>query len=566
MVTSAPEGSIDYKSLTVPQLKALCKERGISGYSKLAKAALVEKLLGPPCATDIHQQKVMGVKQALDPKESVTKQNTKAIPPLQDASGASSISSSANAHTAGKSNTGRTCMLKDSGQANASVSQLLVTMLDDDYAMTGTRESMKTSAVPLGEFSAPSHDPAASSTCPFDATAGSGLTGSYNGFDSSSRLAGISSGASVQDAPTHTAKKTANKRSIANSAETTCPKKKKSMGNLVTKPREISSPRPPSPQLHLTSTPHVPSRIASKTQLSASQRQTTVPSTIQCLPSMARCYAASKKSLFKVPALPGMTKASSRRPDVVQTTVDDSITAAAPASDLIAIEPDKPESIKSAPVKRLKFRPLVPTKPTSGLTPSTNLFAANIASELFTTSQAISARSSKFCFADATLHCLDLPPALPLPVLGNITLPPSLSQRKLVHRWSVVLSGISDAERRQCVLVSRMFRYAGTPYIPHVYTLAPNTRGIPTVYLSASAILEQDYGGQRLAHVVQQYPQTRTNMWPYLRQRRAEAAGRKAVFEASFLGRNVYRGEVDPIAERLWASPDDERQACMALR
>jgi hypothetical protein len=41
----------DLKKLTVPQLKALCKERRIPGYSKLAKAALIQKLTecaGPP--------------------------------------------------------------------------------------------------------------------------------------------------------------------------------------------------------------------------------------------------------------------------------------------------------------------------------------------------------------------------------------------------------------------------------------------------------------------------------------------------------------------------------------
>lgn len=46
--------------------------------------------------------------------------------------------------------------------------------------------------------------------------------------------------------------------------------------------------------------------------------------------------------------------------------------------------------------------------------------------------------------------------------LKAIEMPPSLSQRKRVHAWSVILSGLSDPERRQCALVSRMLRYAGT--------------------------------------------------------------------------------------------------------
>lgn len=35
---------VDYSKLTVPQLKALCKDRKLSGYSKLARPALLEKL------------------------------------------------------------------------------------------------------------------------------------------------------------------------------------------------------------------------------------------------------------------------------------------------------------------------------------------------------------------------------------------------------------------------------------------------------------------------------------------------------------------------------------------
>jgi len=50
---------------------------------------------------------------------------------------------------------------------------------------------------------------------------------------------------------------------------------------------------------------------------------------------------------------------------------------------------------------------------------------------------------------------------LPVPVLGLIGIPPSISDRKKVHSWSIILSRISNTERRACILVSRMFRYAG---------------------------------------------------------------------------------------------------------
>ena len=59
------------------------------------------------------------------------------------------------------------------------------------------------------------------------------------------------------------------------------------------------------------------------------------------------------------------------------------------------------------------------------------------------------------------LYHLDFPGLLDSLVLMPITLPPKLSQRKRVHTWSIILSGLSNEERRRCTLVSRMFRYSG---------------------------------------------------------------------------------------------------------
>ena len=52
-------------------------------------------------------------------------------------------------------------------------------------------------------------------------------------------------------------------------------------------------------------------------------------------------------------------------------------------------------------------------------------------------------------------------PLPPIISLVPITMPPSLSQRKLVQRYAILLSGISNEELGKCTLVSRMFRYAG---------------------------------------------------------------------------------------------------------
>ena len=46
-------------------------------------------------------------------------------------------------------------------------------------------------------------------------------------------------------------------------------------------------------------------------------------------------------------------------------------------------------------------------------------------------------------------------------ILGPISLPPSVAQRKHISRLALVLSGISLQDLRTCALVSRSFRYAG---------------------------------------------------------------------------------------------------------
>ena len=54
MASNGPSVPLDLSKLTVPQLKALCKERRITGYSKLTKAALLQRLAevaAPPKTT-----------------------------------------------------------------------------------------------------------------------------------------------------------------------------------------------------------------------------------------------------------------------------------------------------------------------------------------------------------------------------------------------------------------------------------------------------------------------------------------------------------------------------------
>ncbi|KAH8989086.1 hypothetical protein EDB92DRAFT_1869515 [Lactarius akahatsu] len=141
---------------------------------------------------------------------------------------------------------------------------------------------------------------------------------------------------------------------------------------------------------------------------------------------------------------------------------------------------------------------------------------------------------------------LDFPPMAPL-ALSPITLPPSLSERKLVQRWAIILSGLSEEERFRCCFVSKLIRYA--------------------VYSSAYYLLCKDFSGQRLFLVLQQYGPSSLmmNFWPYLRQREHEILERKNAVMRSFL-LPAFRGPGVLISARLWASPDNEKQLTVALR
>jgi hypothetical protein len=54
-----------------------------------------------------------------------------------------------------------------------------------------------------------------------------------------------------------------------------------------------------------------------------------------------------------------------------------------------------------------------------------------------------------------------------------------------------------------------------------------------------------------------------TNMWPYLRVRQEELIERRRIYCDSFLGRVIHQGH---ISDRLWTSPDNDKQATVAVR
>ncbi|KAM5538672.1 hypothetical protein V8D89_007701, partial [Ganoderma adspersum] len=211
---------------------------------------------------------------------------------------------------------------------------------------------------------------------------------------------------------------------------------------------------------------------------------------------------------------------------------------------LPASTPKRPEIISSfapplAPSKR--FKPLVVDK--SKLQSPPGQLPARPAMETPAAGDRSVAWSS-----EASLANLELDHFTTVPELFPITMPPTLSQRKRVHRWAMILSGLSNAERAVCVQVSRAFRYA--------------------VYLSAGSILTRDYAGRRLQEdILGRYSQAMTNMWPYLRLREAEVSRRRHVYKASFVSLFFEKlGLPNPIATRIWASPDNPKQISVAVR
>ena len=175
-------------------------------------------------------------------------------------------------------------------------------------------------------------------------------------------------------------------------------------------------------------------------------------------------------------------------------------------------------------------------------------------------------RSTILPSSSASMEPLPTPyldfPALPTPILGLIGMSPSISDRKKVHSWSIILSGVSNADRRACILVSRMFRYAGKSAL-HLLSLGSHLR-ISIVYLSASVILFSKFPGERLDNMARTYSPSIFNFWPYLRARETELTEQRSRYLQSFLYR--FYGTFEPITRYMWTSPDNPKQCAVAVR
>lgn len=76
------------------------------------------------------------------------------------------------------------------------------------------------------------------------------------------------------------------------------------------------------------------------------------------------------------------------------------------------------------------------------------------------------ARTSKTQLTSIGPQHLDFSAPTVPPALSSIALPPSLAERRLVQRWAIILSALSEQERFQCCFVSKLIRYAGKRDLP----------------------------------------------------------------------------------------------------
>ncbi|KAF7365346.1 hypothetical protein MVEN_00406600 [Mycena venus] len=616
----------ELKKLTVPQLKSLCKERRITGYSKLGKDAIIHKLLGiaTPAAPTSAQaatpapennttvQTLLPSPPTPDPPSSRPSLPTPALPDAPIPAQSSSLNPTPDTSTSARTNVKSAPKSRPKKAKNPPASQSSQSTSDAQHpsSSTLTASSPTTSQLILAaDTSIPAHVDAKSAPKPRpkkrknppSARGDAWLSASFPSFwhsrffdvDRSSYFLPTSSStpdtehsaphsdttsstltapsppdqmpdaSTSQPAPPDTS---TSARVVAEPALKPRPKKRK---NPLTS--QDSLPTESSPSDHVFKVPALPQRLTQDFTSTPASTATTLTS------SAASSSKKKKKAADKFTASTSDSSSTAAAPKKRKTVPTSSDVIAIPVLPIVntstrnipstsATEPPpkitkRPSGlvpIDAPPTKKQKVSSLLPTsdapvvsknllpKPAAPPIHSTVVFQ-----DVVTLPQP---KPKRFVPLSVPRPCIIwISPAFPpSPSLTPITLPPKKSERKHVPRLSLLLSSVADEDLRNCVFASRVFRYA--------------------VYLSASSRLARDFAGKRLSLVLAKYPQATTNMWPYLKLRRQEVSSRKLEYSASFLGRVLpfpFSGGTNntcPISERLWCSPDHERQIVIALR
>ncbi|KAI0700037.1 hypothetical protein C8T65DRAFT_728852 [Cerioporus squamosus] len=472
----------DLAKLTVPQLKALCKERKIPGYSKLGKQALLQKLVenglcsasegasGPGTPSVISAGTVPPEVATHTPSAAATRGSISAAATRPDTP--SSFIASSN--TTGSTNDGVIVPQPPAAPPSKPKAQKKPRKLKASQPPGPSTIPQVSSAVsrqPSAALAAVSSLPAA--------------VGSSSPHTDAPGLPPTLSSSTITTCQVQTPTSTRNVSQTPSLTRKVPPLRASATGNKRDRPSIETMPPPPLKKqrvLSSSSTPNV--------------ERSLMPATL----------AVSK------PTAPVAT------------------TTRVPVQPIVLVVP--------APTSAKRFKPLLVNK--AKVSASASSTPTSIPALPFEPVRVLAVKEH------ALYRLQDFEASVP--ALRPITLPPSLAQRKRVHRWAVILSALSNKERAACALVSRAFRYA--------------------VYLSASCILTGKYHGHRLQDdVLRKHSQAMTNMWPYLRARELEVVERRRAYESTFFARFFQKCRLaNPVSSRLWASPDSPRQLLVAVR
>jgi hypothetical protein len=396
--------SMDFTKLTVPQLKAVCKERRITGYSKLGKVALLQKL------TD-HGGSAIGTPSSSKTTTNVVSQDAPRMPVYPGLAIAETLASVAIKKPCAPQKPRVVPSSSSSMRQSPSILPGISSVRDRHLAFSlgndGTLHAMSPPVLGMSSESSHIHPATALSRLkrPADLLNDDAIPDISN--KKSKRPQNLFAEANTSAAPSNVI-----------SVQNQVPSSDKRYSISVAPPLV---PKPAKAQIGFAS--QFPA-LVQPAAISSKQSTTFLPPSIRLRPTL---HTGSPSMLISS--------------NIVNT----------------ALAPQTIETVHKATLPGKRFKPLVLkrdfTSPQS--MPSAEHYHKAASTSLISDVQAASNST-------VPLRHLDFPqvPFSPL-TLVSISLPPKLSKRKHVHRWSVILSGLSDNERRQCVLVSRTFRYSG---------------------------------------------------------------------------------------------------------
>jgi len=413
----------DLKKLTVPQLKALCKDKKITGYSKLGKNAIIQKLVE-------HSGSVS--------KLGSLPSNSGSIPAI-DASPRVPTTS-----TIGTNTSERQC---DDGTKGLCIDHQHSQILQSDKQQNSS--------------ASPSREPTTQRV----------LTPTTVGTNNERQRDDGTKGSCTDLRQNQTLPSLDKPRNSSTSRELTSFTKQANTGRSeFSSPSRVNCSRTTLNLLlsviftYITEDPLVASSLASVVheqsypadQLAPSRKRPFEPSEPVNVASKHRrpldppgisCTTTTQRPVFKVPVIPASRKSTISKPS---TSLLCSRVVARPGDPGIRTHPLQPGPTPSTTSAVKRFVPLVVQRVIPSAVPGNVPCTTQPPPKVHTT------------ITPSPLQYLDFPVA-PTLSLTTISFPPSLSQRKQLTRLAVLLSGVSFEQLKDCVQVSRLFRYAGMP-------------------------------------------------------------------------------------------------------